>query len=80
MYCAEEPGCAIYINSDTSGLFFEDKYLVEWIDEGDCEYLATDNGLLNIAKELGFESKNIKEVLKWFGERDDVVVRVFERD
>ncbi len=54
--------------------------MVEWIDEGDCEYLATDNGLLNIAKELGFESKNIKEVLKWFGERDDVVVRVFERD
>ena len=41
VYIAEEPGCDIFINTDDSGIFFSEKYL---LDDGDgvYEYFSAD--------------------------------------
>lgn len=81
VYCAEEPGCEIYINTDTSGLFFSDKYMVEWYDEDDwitdSDYLESDDALLSFAKEMGFETNSVSDALEYLDSRNDVVVHRF---
>lgn len=47
---AEECGEAIYINTDTKGRFFRDKYCL-YSDETGSEYFETDEELLNFVKE-----------------------------
>ncbi|MBQ9764392.1 MAG: hypothetical protein IJV92_08565 [Phascolarctobacterium sp.] len=53
-YCSEEPGLAIYINTDVEGFFFTDRYYLDSCinDEYETEY---------------FESK--EEVLEWIRDK-----------
>lgn len=41
---SEELGCEIFCTNDTSGLYFQDKYLLDWYrdDEGEQEYFSDD--------------------------------------
>lgn len=81
VYVAEESGCGIYVCSDTDGLFYGDKYVVDLYLEGkyaNADYDSSMNyfddedeclGYLNdIAKALGEEKdfKTVEEANHWF--------------
>lgn len=60
--CAEEPGCEIYINTDTAGYRFLDKYVIA-TDE-DNYYCETDEELLRYLEELtGKRFKDVSEAM-----------------
>jgi len=50
VYCAEEPGCEIYVNTDTDGDFFTVKYCIYDDDDG-SEYFDSDSEFINYMKD-----------------------------
>ncbi len=67
-YIAEEPGCEVYINTDTEGLIFTDHWYVEFRKKGECidtEYYESGEEkdmLEDINKHVGRTFESIKEV------------------
>lgn len=54
-YTAEECGCEIYINTDTVGVFFPDRYYIEWDlcgCGGDSDYVSNVAGLAVTVSEI----------------------------
>lgn len=54
VYCSEEPGFAIYVNSDTTGRFYEDRYHLDYCINGNkyvMEYYASFEDVLKALKE-----------------------------
>ena len=39
VYCSEECGCAVYVNTDSEGRFFSDRYILDYFD---VEHLGLD--------------------------------------
>ena len=72
VYIAEEPGCEVYVNTDTEGRFFSTRYLLNSFEIDDLELdrdILTEYGerLRELEDEtLYFDSA--KEVLETFGE------------
>ena len=50
VYCAEEPGCEIYVNTDTEGRFFSVKYCIYDDDDG-SEYFDSDSEFIKYMKD-----------------------------
>lgn len=50
VYYAEEPGCEIYVNTDTEGLFFKVKYCI-YDDDNGSEYFDSDSEFLKYIKD-----------------------------
>lgn len=64
-YEAEEPGCGIYCNTDTSGIFFQEKWLIEDF-ESLHEYCETDEDVINIINhEFELSCKSIADVISF---------------
>ena len=56
-YVAEEPGCEIYVNTDVSGRFFLERYVINYdfnaiSGYSDDEYLKDETEFLNSAKDI----------------------------
>lgn len=54
-YVAEEPGCGIYINTDVSGRYFIDRYILFDENTG-CDYFDTEENVLMAFKDLTKQS------------------------
>ena len=69
VYIAEEPGCDLYVNTDTEANIFTDKWLVEFRENGDCidsDYYAEDEEgelLERINKHTKKKFKTLKEAV-----------------
>ena len=50
VYIGEEPGCEIYINTDTEGLFYKVKYCI-YDDDNGSEYFDSDEEFLKYMKD-----------------------------
>ena len=62
-YTAEEPGCGLYCNTDSSGMFFPEKWIVEDYDSFH-EYFESDEELIEfINNEFELSCKTIADVL-----------------
>ena len=65
-YCSEEPGMAIYINTDVEGFFFPDRYYLDSCinDEYSTEYFETKQEVLSWIKDKFPQAKvNIKTAI-----------------
>lgn len=53
VYCSEEPGFAVYINTDTTGRFFDDKYHLDYCVNNKyvMEYYSCFKDVINVLKE-----------------------------
>ena len=53
VHCSEEPGCEIYINTDTEGRFFSDQYHLDFCINGEyvMEYYSTFKEVVEVLKE-----------------------------
>ena len=73
VYLAEEPGCLLFENADSTGLFFKEEYKIDWLveepieelglKEGDemYEYFDSEEDLLKALKEKGLDFKTFEE-------------------
>lgn len=71
-----EPGCNVYINTDTDGIYFPDKYIINMTDEGiitpsgirigeKLEYgqlFTSEKGILSCFKELGYDADTLEDL------------------
>ncbi len=78
-----EPGFNIYYNTDESGIFFPDKYLVKIDDESlvtpsgavlcheieNGESFSSEESLLQKFSEFGYQAKSIQELQKMLDEK-----------
>lgn len=72
VYKAEEPGSDIYINTDTNGLYFPEKYVCDYStnDNGDVRYFENEEEIIDWLKfEFGLEVSDISEAEEEFVER-----------
>ena len=53
VHCSEEPGFAVYVNTDTTGRFYEDKYHLDYCvqDKYVMEYFISFNDVINALTE-----------------------------
>ena len=64
-FTAEEPGCGVYCNTDTSGIFFQDRWVVEDY-ESFHEYFETDEEVIDfINREFELSCKTIADVIEF---------------
>ncbi len=76
-YVAEEPGCGIYINTDVSGQYFSDRYILFDENTG-CDYFANEKHFLEAFNELtGQDSHSFAEAKKISKAIDDIAVFEF---
>ena len=76
-YIAEEPGCEIYINTDVSGQYFSDRYILFDENTG-CDYFANEKHFLEAFNELtGQDSHSFAEAKKISKAIDDIAVFEF---
>ena len=71
VYMAEEPGCGLYLNSDSSGLFYEDRYTVDvyldgkFYNDKTCsynqEYFTSEDECLEYLREISENLGNKQE-------------------
>lgn len=65
VFTAEEPGCEVYINSDTEGKFFTEKYRIESYDGEISEYLDSDDALIKLTEEItGVHAETVEQCFK----------------
>lgn len=60
-FTAEEPGCEIYINTDTSGNYFTDRYHIYSEEYGDTYYESEEEFLKDFNKETGKNAESFTE-------------------
>ena len=60
---AEEPGCEIYVNTDTEGLFFKEMAVVETNDDTEYFYMGDEDGdfLEYVERKTGIRCRNWDE-------------------
>ena len=71
VYIAEECGCEVYVNTDTEGRFFSDRYILNYFDVNEMEY---DDGVM---EEYGEWLRGISEETTYF-ESWEEVAELFE--
>ncbi len=59
-YTAEEPGCGIYVNTDTEGIFFPDRYLCDC--SIGCEYFSAEGDMIERLKEIDGAFKDCESI------------------
>lgn len=65
VYRAEEPSDNIYINTDTTGITFPEKYVIDYNINGKCDvmYFSSDDELINWCNtELGFNQTSVSGI------------------
>jgi hypothetical protein len=86
VYCAEEPGCDVFVNTDISGKYYPQQYVLDDFNEY-YEYFDTEKELLNFVKEaFGRNFDSFEEVSHWayngftddFPEAEGLSVHKFE--
>ena len=71
VYIAEECGCEVYVNTDTEGRFFTDRYILNYFD---VDYMELDDGIM---AEYGERLRGISEETTYF-ESWEGVAELFE--
>lgn len=78
-YIAEESGMGIFVNTDTTGTFFPERYLI--IDDYDYNYLTSEEEVYKYMSEnKGISCSTLDEVKAWMKEQDDVWFCEFESE
>lgn len=72
VYRAEEPGCDIYINTDSSGTFFDDRYYI-YDDENGSEYFASSTAFINY---MSSQYSTTITTTKFLALDDDCAIRI----
>lgn len=68
-YIAEEGGCGIYVNTDTEGTYFPERYLL--VDDCDYYYFKNEQEVYRFLKnERNAECSTLEEVEKWAAEQE----------
>ncbi len=83
VYVAEEPGCGVYINTDTSGDYFPERYLIDFLVSQDIpelglktgdelyEYFENESTALSALARFGLYFRSMKEAKESFNEYSD---------
>ena len=86
VYCAEEPGCDVFVNTDISGKYYPQQYVLDDFNEY-YEYFDTEKELLDfVRKTFGRSFESFEEVSHWaydgfaddFPEAEGLSVHKFE--